>query len=161
MILYIVRHAWAEEHDNTRWPDDGERPLTEAGIKRFRRVAKRLVKRDVRPQSILTSPLVRCTQTAALLAERLNGVTPQVIGALAPGSAIEHAIEASTDFTVEELAWVAHAPDVGRWVASLIGGAGGYVEMAKGAVAMIEFDDQIVLGRGRLEWLATAKVLGC
>lgn len=160
MILYIVRHAWAAEHDTERWPDDGQRPLTEAGIERFKQVVKRLVKRGVCPQEILTSPLVRCVQTAHLLADRLQEVTPRMVSALAPGGAIEEVIAASQGLTGKELAWVGHAPDVGRWVASLIGGQSGYVEMAKGAVAAIEFDEHITLGHGHLQWLVTAKLLG-
>jgi len=28
MLLYIVRHAWAEERDAERYPNDAHRPLT-------------------------------------------------------------------------------------------------------------------------------------
>ena len=43
MDLYIIRHAWAAESDDSRWPDDGMRPLTAEGKERFARVAKKLV----------------------------------------------------------------------------------------------------------------------
>ena len=45
MILYIIRHAWAEEADEARWPDDGRRPLTKAGRKRFAQVVETLAER--------------------------------------------------------------------------------------------------------------------
>ena len=64
MKLYIVRHAWAEEQDDDRWPDDRQRPLTAEGRKRFSRVAKALDHRGIAPQLIVTSPLMRCRQTA-------------------------------------------------------------------------------------------------
>jgi hypothetical protein len=35
------------------------------------------------------------------------------------------------------------------------------IRFAKGAVACIAFDGEVVRGAGELQWLVTAKVLGC
>jgi len=56
MDLYIIRHAWAADRDDKRWPDDGQRPLTEEGKTRFAKVAASLVKRGMKLQVVGTSP---------------------------------------------------------------------------------------------------------
>ena len=68
MDLYIVRHAWAADRDDPQWPDDDLRPLTEEGKERFAQMAAKLVGRGMTPEVIATSPLVRCVETAQLLA---------------------------------------------------------------------------------------------
>jgi phosphohistidine phosphatase len=167
MLLYIVRHAWAFERDDERFADDRLRPLTPAGIKRFRGVARRLVRRGVRPISIATSPLVRCRQTADLLAEQLpRDVQLDEIEALAPGSDLAGALAwtsqklADRDSAIAEVAWVGHSPDVEELCARLIGDGGGTIRFAKGAVAAIHFSDSPAAGGGRLDWLVTARILG-
>ena len=59
------------------------------------------------------------------------------------------------------MAWVGHAPDVGRLAASLIADSQGWIRFAKGAVAAIRFYDPPAPGQGELIWLVTAKMLGC
>ena len=68
MDLYIVRHAWAGQRDDSRWPDDGMRPLTAEGKERFARVVRKLADAGVAPGIIAASPLVRCVETAEILA---------------------------------------------------------------------------------------------
>ncbi|HEX3869354.1 MAG TPA: phosphohistidine phosphatase SixA [Pirellulales bacterium] len=158
MILYIVRHAWAGEHDPQQWPDDRQRPLTERGIRRFRRAAKRLAKRGLSPEQVATSPLVRCVQTAEILCNRLGHDAPIVVEALSPGARLESVLAATDHLDADEIAWVGHAPDVGQMVARLIDGSGS-IEMSKGAVAAIEFDGRPRAGAGSLQWLVTAGLL--
>src|SRR5262245_38058008 len=87
MIVYIVRHAWAGESGDPKYPDDTQRPLTSEGKKRFRKVVKQLSKRDVAPQRVATSPLVRCRQTAEILVDVLPEVPSlTVVDAMAPGA---------------------------------------------------------------------------
>jgi phosphohistidine phosphatase len=164
MLLYIVRHAWAAEFGDPSWPDDELRPLTSEGCERFARMAKTLVGRGVAPQRIATSPLVRCRQTADILAEQVAG-KPQIVPRteLAPGSDLDGLLEWTRTEAgrCEQVAWVGHAPDVGLFVAELCGVARGQIRFAKGAVAAIEFDGPPATARGELRWLVTAKILGC
>jgi phosphohistidine phosphatase len=158
--LYIVRHAWAGERDERRWPDDALRPLTDEGQKRFRRVAKALVKAGVAPVVIATSPLVRCRQTAEILNRALPAPVEIVDRAeLAPGSDLKKVVDWSAAHP-GDLAWVGHAPDVGRLVAALIGDDRAEIDFSKGAAAAIEFQGPLAAGRGVLGWMVTAKVLG-
>ena len=66
MDLLIVRHAIAFERNVRRWRDDGERPLSPEGMVRARKAAAGLKYIAERPQCVLSSPLVRAKQTAAV-----------------------------------------------------------------------------------------------
>jgi phosphohistidine phosphatase SixA len=50
---------------------------------------------------------------------------------------------------------------VSRLTAALIGDGSSLIHFAKGAVAAIRFDGDPTIGGGELQWLATAKLLGC
>jgi phosphohistidine phosphatase len=162
MLLYIVRHAWAGQHGDPRYPDDNLRPLTDEGRKRFRRVVRKLVKRKFDPKHVATSPLVRCRQTAELV----SAGTPQEptiveLDDLAPGGRLAPLVEWTSQFDEGDVVWVGHSPDVERLIAQLIGAGVGRVRMAKGAVAAIAFEHDVAPGEGELAWLATAALLGC
>jgi phosphohistidine phosphatase len=162
MLLYIARHAFAGQHGDPRFPDDALRPLTSKGRKQFRRVMKKLRRRGFAATLVATSPLVRCRQTADVICDRVCP-TPELVelASLAPGSQLESLVSWSNEQGVEELAWVGHAPDVDRLAAALAGARDGAIVFAKGAVAAIQFDEEIVVGQGELRWLATPKLLGC
>ncbi len=66
MLLYIMRHAWAGEFGDPRYPSDRQRPLTTEGKKRFAKWLKYLDRKDIRPTQIFTSPYMRCAETAEL-----------------------------------------------------------------------------------------------
>jgi phosphohistidine phosphatase len=163
MILYIIRHAWAEERSDA-WPDDAERPLSAEGKERFAKVVKQLADRGFAPQLIAVSPLARCRQTAEIVAKHAPG-RPNVVhrSELSPGSDLEGMVRwtASQARDCEEVAWVGHAPDVGRMLAALLGDASSAIRFAKGAVAAVRFEGPPAVGEGELCWLVTAKVLGC
>ena len=162
MLIYIVRHAWAFQHGDPRWPDDSQRPLEEEGAERFAKVVKRLVERGFAPARIATSPYVRCRQTAEIVAEHVPGAPRLVeLDALRPGSDLAALIEWSRDSDdAGDVCWVGHAPDVSHLAAALLGDGNAALRFAKGATAAIRFDDQIEAGGGELQWLATAKLLG-
>ena len=128
-------------------------------------MAHQLGERGFSPEVVATSPLVRCRQTAEVVARAVPG-SPEVVelGALAPSSDLEALLAwtngpAAAEF--DQVAWVGHAPDVGRLTATLIADARGWVRFAKGATAAIGFDRPLASGEGELRWLVTAKVLGC
>ena len=164
MILYIIRHAWAAEPGEPAWPDDRLRPLTKNGRERFAKLVKILTGRGFAPELIATSPLVRCHQTAEIVAQNVPG-KPRIVEReeLAPGSDLERLLGWTILQSDQcgQIVWVGHAPDVGDLTAALIGESHGAIRFAKGAVASIEFDGPPAVGKGDLYWLITAKVLGC
>ena len=157
--LTIIRHAWAE--DPGPGVDDFHRALTKAGRKRFEKFVRRLEKVGMGFDLVATSPLLRCRETAEILATELDQ-PPRivVVDALAPGSDWRALVEWTIQQDAGRVAWVGHAPCVGRLAALTIGDGGASIRMAKGAVASIRLDDGI--GQpGELEWLATAPLLDC
>lgn len=162
MILYIIRHAWAEESDGTEYPNDDLRPLTAEGKKRFAKFLDRLADAKIRPTWIVTSPLVRCRQTTDVLAKHLQG-SPEIMELLAlrPGADLGEILAWTKRRKDEEIAWVGHAPDVSDLTAALIGDGSASIRFTKGAIAAIRFDGHVERNAGQLAWLATAGLLGC
>jgi phosphohistidine phosphatase len=163
MDLFIIRHAWAEDRDDRTYPDDAQRPLTAEGQKRFAQMADRLVPRALKPRLIATSPMVRCVQTAEILAAAV-GAKAKVVPCdeLLPGGDPKHLLvwtEEQAD-GLEEVAWVGHAPDVGHLAALLIGQQDHWMNFKKGAIAAIRLGEKPDFDRGELQWFVTAKVVG-
>lgn len=162
MQLYIVRHAFAGQHGDPKYPDDDMRPLTKKGRRRFGRLVKKLARRGFAPAVVATSPLVRCRQTADVIAARLGLAAGIVeLDALRPGSRLDELVDWTSRQPAEVVAWVGHSPDVEQLAAALVGARDGAIVFAKGAVAAIDFDDRPAIGRGELQWFATCKSFGC
>ena len=112
MRLVIVRHAEAEPGK----PDE-LRPLTARGREQAIELGERLTARDLVPEAVVTSPLVRARETAEALC--LGEVA--VDDRLAPGAAAEDVLAAAAG-RGETVLVVAHQPDCGRMVAALTDG---------------------------------------
>ncbi len=161
MFVYIVRHAWAGQRGDPRWPDDSLRELTPDGIERFTNVVKALADRGFEPDRIATSPYTRCRQTADIIAKYVAGKpTIEELEALEPGSELKPLIEWTNRQGGCDVCWVGHSPDVEDLAAALIGDGDACLRFAKGATAAIAFPEQVVNGAGELYWLVTAKSLG-
>lgn len=160
MFIYIVRHAWAHEHGDPRWPDDSKRPLEAEGAERFARVVDALADRGFAPAAIATSPYARCRQTADVIAAHMPH-SPEIteLESLVPGSDFETLVEWSNQANADSIAWVGHAPDVSHLAAALIGDDA-MIRFAKGSVASIRIHGELGPSTGELQWLATAKLLG-
>jgi phosphohistidine phosphatase len=162
MFLYVVRHAWAYERGDPRWPDDSQRLLDPEGAERFERVVALLAQRGFEPEVIATSSYVRCSQTADIIAAGTPN-SPKVVelSALTPGSDFDELTQWSRKQQAESLCWVGHSPDVERLAAALlIEGAEANVRFAKGSVAAIKIQGELEAAAGELHWHATAKLLG-
>jgi len=156
--LFVVRHAVAE--DAGPGLTDHDRRLTPKGRKRFARMVQRLAERGLELDLIATSPLVRCRETAEILAEELAGrPRVEVVDALAPGSDWQALVEWTVGQDAKSVAWVGHAPCVGWLVAVSIGDGSAAVRMSKGAIAAIRLDDG-PSQPGELDWLVTPDLLG-
>jgi len=161
LCVYLIRHAPAYERDRKRWPDDRERPLTAEGMKKFRQAAAGLERIVGTIECVLTSPLVRASQTA----EILTSVTgwPRAIEAaeLAPGRTPAQALALIRNQSVECLALVGHEPNLTDLLAVCIAGAGARVgcELKKGGVISLSFAALPRAGQGQLNWLVTPRTL--
>jgi phosphohistidine phosphatase len=125
MELYLIRHGIAALRED--YAKDEERPLTSKGRQKTSQVAKQLHERGVHFNLILTSPLVRARETAAILQDA--GLSSQVeeFSNLAPDGEInawvswlEERYQATT--ANQCLALVGHQPDLGNWAETLVWG---------------------------------------
>jgi phosphohistidine phosphatase len=158
-VLLLVRHAIAESRSEA-WPDDTLRPLTERGVVRMREIAARLRALGEMTQVVLTSPLTRAVETAAVLAD-VWAPSPDVIvvDELAPGHSPSEMAEALRRVSARtRVALVGHEPDLGEFAAWLIG-AHRPVPFKKGGVARIDVATLDPPSDGALVWLATPKIL--
>jgi phosphohistidine phosphatase len=113
MQLYLVRHADAASGE----PDE-LRPLTDAGRQTARELGERLRAEGVRPDAVLSSPLLRARETAAEIA-RAVGAAVEPDERLAPGATpdgVRAAIGGRDTVVV-----VGHQPDCGEIAAALTG----------------------------------------
>lgn len=69
--LFLVRHAKADKKGDPALPDR-ERPLTERGRNDAPKMGRRLAKRGVKPDLILSSPAKRALVTAEAIARTLD-----------------------------------------------------------------------------------------
>lgn len=138
---------------------DFERSLTAKGRKQFRSVAEWLVEHGQVPRLILTSPLNRALETAEILASAANigKEDIEVEQQLSPGLDPVRLVNLLDSLDESPIAIVGHEPDLSHFTSELIGG--GHLNLCKGAVACLEFDEQVGLGEGRLRWLITPKLL--
>jgi phosphohistidine phosphatase len=113
--LYLVRHAEAVDGE----PDE-LRPLTVEGRRAARELGERLAAEGIRPDVVLTSPLLRARQTGVELA-RPAGLDPEADERLAPGATAD-SVKAAAAERGETVIVVGHQPDCGRIAAALSGG---------------------------------------
>jgi phosphohistidine phosphatase len=163
MRVILLRHGIAWDRADPACPPDPERPLTEEGHKKTRKVAKGLVRLGVKPTRVLTSPYERARQTAAIVTETC-GLAPDhviVTDSLLPEAApyaIFHALHAFAH-TDAEIVCVGHAPHLDRALAlSITGDKVPVTSLKKAGAALLEVDDLPRL-HGELVWLMPPKVL--
>lgn len=72
MEVTFMRHGVAVDRNDPDCPVDFERPLTVEGKNRTETAARGLKAIGVKPRVILTSPYLRCTQTARIVAQGLG-----------------------------------------------------------------------------------------
>lgn len=154
--LHLLRHAHAGDPERWEGPD-ALRPLSGKGRRQAERLGAFLAAAGVRPDRIITSPMVRAVQTAALVGEAL-GVAPVEDARLAEGCGLDclHALlEAAGG---REPMVVGHDPDLSLLLSVLIGARG--QAMRKATLATIDVDWPLRPGSGRLRWLIPPEVLG-
>jgi phosphohistidine phosphatase len=150
MRLIVVRHAQAVPQ--ARGVADADRPLTVEGERRFRISAQGIARLTPRPDALLTSPLLRARQTAALLAAAWGDLPPILEPGLGAGDvdAIVSALAArSRDAAV---ALVGHEPTVSALVSELLGvSSSEAIGFEPGAAALLELAS-VARRSARLVW---------
>lgn len=158
--LYLVRHAIAENAGaDTR---DADRALTRRGAARMRRAARGLKRLGIKPDVILSSPLRRAAETAALIAGALApNLTVEPYDALAPGhDPAEIARGLERHRTARHIVLVGHEPGISEFASYLLsGGTELPLPFKKGAVAAIRAASLAPRPEGQMLWFLTPKQL--
>lgn len=155
MRLFFVRHGVAEPRET--WPgDDGTRPLTAAGRRAMARATAVFERLGVEPDIILSSPLVRAHETAAIVAAGL-GIDGRLRDdvRLAGGFGRERLGAILAEHRdAEAIMLVGHEPDFSTTIGDLVGG--GAVVCKKGGLARVDLHRGS--RRAELVWLLPPKV---
>jgi phosphohistidine phosphatase len=163
MEVFILRHAIAFPRDAKRWPDDAERPLTIEGVKKARRAAGGLKRIAKPPALVLTSPLVRARDTAAIFAQAARWPQAQECAELSPGAPPEAVLEVLRRRGREAdcIALVGHQPHLGHLLALCLRGNARCeaFELRKSAVVCLRFEGPPRAHQGILEWSLPPRIL--
>jgi phosphohistidine phosphatase len=143
-----LRHGTAVPH-GVGGLEDEERPLIAEGEREARFAGRALRALKVRPDAIITSPLVRARQTAKLAAAEL-GMRSVVDDALRPGFGRDALDELFARHPGDTLVLVGHDPDFSGLLREL---TGAHASLPKGGAARID------LPSGELRWLLRPSAL--
>ncbi len=156
MDVYILRHGIAEER--RAGLAEAKRALTEKGRERLRLTLEAAARAGVKPALILTSPYVRAVQTAEMAAKILGCKKVEKTDALLPEGTPEALWKYVRERrTADSVLLAGHEPLLSNTASFLVGAPRTVVELKKGALALIEVEDE-PRPQGVLRWLITAKL---
>jgi len=147
--LFLVRHAKSSRDDPSL--PDRDRPLDDRGKQDAPKMGKRLAKRDVKPDLLVSSPALRALTTAQLIAEevgykRKDIVVDDRLYASNPDDLL--AVIRELDKKLDRVMLVGHNPeftDLAHRLSSEI------IDMPTSAVAEISFDTKAWSDVGEVE----------
>lgn len=154
--IYLLRHADAGDPEAWRGPD-AERPLSAKGTRQADRLGAFLAGIGFRPDAIVSSPKVRASQTAEIVAQAL-GASVALDDRLAEGFGL-----ADLGAMLEErsgpgrIVLVGHDPDFSATLGELVRTKA--IPMPKGALARVDVDGPPRAGAGVLRWLLPPEAL--
>ena len=147
--LFLVRHAKSSKDDPTL--ADRDRPLADRGRKEAPKMGKRLARREVKPDLLLSSPALRALTTAQLIADELGCerkdivVDDRLYASSAQGLL---AVIRALDNTLDRVMLFGHNPEFTELAHRL---SSEIVDMPTSAVAEFDFDTQAWSDVGELE----------
>ena len=158
MQIYLLRHGIAE--DAKPGHPDSERPLTDEGRDKLRRVLKRARTADLEPSLILSSPYRRAVETAAVAAEVLayKGEIVRTSALVPEASPYDVWEEIRNRKNERAILLSSHEPLMSSLAAFLLDSPALRVEMKKAALVRIDCDRFGPKAAGVLKWMLTPGV---
>jgi phosphohistidine phosphatase len=155
--LFILRHGEAGRRIPTS-SRDSERALTVAGEKEIEEIAESLKKLHLKFDSIVTSPLKRSYQTAAIVAKEL-GATPERWDELKPEGDRQALYRRFSKMKgPSSVLLVGHEPYLSTMIGEVIGEGGiSRISIKKGGLAKVVITSLSPKPKGELRWLLTPK----
>jgi len=159
MFVYFLRHASAGQRKLVSAKKDEKRPLDQDGIEQCGYIGRALAALGVQVDVIVSSPLKRATQTAALVGNEMGHEGRLVTdNALRPESGFAEFQKLLEKFARQEaILLVGHNPNLREFLGRAIGdnGSEAIVELKKGAIAKVEMRRNV----GSLSWCVTPRIL--
>jgi phosphohistidine phosphatase len=158
MRLLLLRHAIAEEREDfaRTGRDDRLRPLTDEGRKRMKQGARGLKHLVPEIDLLVTSPLTRAAQTAAVVDSVYGGLKEVEIDELAPEAAPADFLRWLRKRTEETVAVVGHEPSISLILSYLLTGTERRIfAFRKAGACLVEFPGEVGAGTGTLLWALT------
>jgi phosphohistidine phosphatase len=151
MLIYFLRHGDASSDTHLH---DYERPLTELGIRQAASVGKFLQQNNVQVDVILSSPLVRAQETAALVQAHIDSPEPIYSDFLVNDSSQRQLLEQLNAMNVSSALLVGHMPHLSETLSFLIdGNYENGIEMKKCTLALVEAPAPLRPGTAQLRQL--------
>lgn len=160
MKLLLLRHAIAADRAAfaASGKEDRQRPLTEDGRKKIRKIAEALAGLLPELALIATSPYVRARDSAEILA-RAYPERPVLseLGELAPaGSAAALLKFLQAQKSLPIVACVGHEPDLSQLAGWLLAGKEkSFLDLRKGGACLLDFAGRLAPGNAVLSWHLT------
>ncbi len=157
MDLYILRHAIAVARGTAGTRQDSERPLTDKGASKLRRVVRGMNALGLSFDLILTSPYLRARQTAEIVAQEMDAEeklerSPHLAPDGDPRALIAEI--ASRSAASDSILVVGHEPYLSQLISVLVCGDGRAVVTMKKAGLCKLAAQTLRYGRcASLEWL--------
>lgn len=159
MTIYFLRHASAgKNRSNPR--QDEKRPLDKEGISQCREVGRALAACDTQVDAIISSPLKRATQTAALVGNEIGfeGAI-KIERALRPDATYAEFRETLRKYSkFDSIMIVGHNPTESEFCSRLLtqGDEPEVIDLKKGGVARVEFNGK---SDAELTWCITPRLV--
>ena len=157
MIIYFLRHANAGQKRLNPKKDE-KRPLDEEGVRQCTQMGRVLSAMQASVDAVISSPLKRATQTAALVANEIGYEGKLYLeDALRPEATYEQFRDMLRKHSkAEAVIVVGHNPNFSEFVGHTIATNGNrsFVEMKKGAVAKVESEQKKMV----LQWMLTPRL---
>lgn len=135
MRLLLLRHGVAEDAGPATGFEDEPRALTAEGTEKMRAEARGIERLALDIEEIISSPLVRCVQTATIVAETL-GIEPAQDRRLRPGADLDAVADLILEHPdTDTILLCGHQPDMSQLVFDLTGGS---VAFKKGTLAVLD-----------------------
>jgi len=158
MFIYFLRHASAGQPFSSAKKDE-KRGLDQDGIEQCGYIGRALAALGVQVDMIVSSPLKRSTQTAALVGNEMGHEGKLVLeNALRPEAGFSDFQKMLQKYARQEsLLLVGHNPNLREFLGRLISerGCEATIELKKGAVAKVEMRRSF----GSLSWCLTPRIL--
>jgi phosphohistidine phosphatase len=159
MDVFVLRHGEAGNRQKLMVADT-KRTLTEAGRKEVEEIAKRLSRLKLKPDRIITSPLVRARETAEIVAKVQASDKPEEWDELKPEGDRQQFYSKLSKLKSDSSAMiVGHEPYLSTMICEVIGAPGGRLVLKKGGLARVRIDSLSPRVAGELRWLLSPGLL--